>query len=348
MPIASRRAYRFLVPALLAVLPFAHPVAVADEPSAFYAGKQVSLIIATPPGGGYDTYARVVARHIGRHIPGRPGVVPQNMPGAGGIKATSYLYNVAPKDGLSLGAVHPSAIMEPLMGAKKPQYDSSRFNYIGSANSETSLCILRTDAAVKSFKDALERQAVLGTASRGGSTGAFAATYNRILGAKFKLVSGYRGTHEISLAMERGEVQGFCGQFWSSLMTQTPNWQKEGKIRVIAQEGLKGRPELDKLGVPLVYSFASTDEARGILRLMYAPLMFGRPYIMPPEVPETRVQAMREAFAAAMKDGALLADAAKARLEINPVGGAEVRDLVASLYAMPASVVKRAQDARLH
>ena len=267
------------------------------------------------------------------------------MPGASGTKALEFLFKIAPKDGATIGAVHPGNVLEPILilSNKRVDYESTRFSFIGSANVETSLCIMRADAPVKTFADAFKTEAILG--GSGTSTVFFPAAHNALLGTKFKIVTGYGGTAQLNLAVERGEVDGFCGQFWSSLNTQNADWITNGRFNLIVQEAVKGIPELDKMHVPLLYDFAKTDAEKQAMDLLYVPLSFGRPFLVPPDVPGERVNALRTAFDGAMADTALLADAAKMRLPIDPLSGAEVQRLVTRLFATPAEIVKRLKDA---
>lgn len=319
--------------------------AAQDAVADFYKGKQVDLIIATPTGGGYDAYGRLLARHWGKYIPGNPGLIAKNLPGASGTKALHFLFNIAPRDGSTVGAVHPGNILEPILALskKRVEYDSPRFHYLGSANVETSLCILRADSPVKTFKEAFEKQVIIG--GSGTSTVFFPAGHNALLGTKFKIVAGYGGTAQLNLAVQRGEVDGFCGQFWSSLNTQNPEWITNGEFNIIVQEAAKSRPELDRMGVPPLYDFVKTEADKQALDLLYLPLTFGRPYVAPPDVPLERVEALRRSFDSALRDPALLADAAKMRLPIEPMTGEEVQAMVTQLFATPADVVKRLQEA---
>ncbi len=335
---------RSMIVAGLAALPVACPALAQDAVTAFYKGKHIDMIIPTPTGGGYDAYARLVARHMGTHVPGHPGMIAKNMPGASGTKALSFIYNLAPKDGTVIGAFHPGNILEPILAlsSKRVDYDSPRFTYLGSANVETSLCMLRAAAPIRTFKEAFETQAILG--GSGTSTVFFPVGHNAFLGTKFKIITGYGGTAALNLAMQRGEVDGFCGQFWSSLNTQNPEWITNGEFNIIVQEAAKGRPELDRMGVPLVYDFVKTDADRQALDLLYVPLTFGRPYVAPPDLPAERVAALRAAFDSAMRDPALLRDAAKMRLPIEPLSGDEVHALVTKLFATPPEIIKRLRD----
>jgi tripartite-type tricarboxylate transporter receptor subunit TctC len=240
-----------------------------------------------------------------------------------------------------MGNAQPPSLMEPLLrlSDKKVDYDPVKFQYLGSANSEASLCVLRKDAAVKSFKDVLTTEAIVG--GSGSSTIDYPLTHNAVLGTKFKVIAGFKGTRDLSLAMKRGEVQGLCGLFWSSLNTLFPDWRTAGEINIIVQEATKGEPELLKMGVPTVYDFAKEAEQRQAMDLMYKPLVFGRPFVMPPETPADRLAALRTAFDKVMKDPDLLADAKKLRIPIQPTTGAEVQELVKALYAIPTGVVDK-------
>jgi tripartite-type tricarboxylate transporter receptor subunit TctC len=321
--------------------------AVAQSIESFYKGRSVDMIIGADSGGGYDVYARVLARHLGDHIPGNPTVVPKNMPGAGSNKATQYVYAVAPKDGSVIGAIFGGGITQPLLGdAKSIQHDPTKLIYLGSANREVSLCVARADA-VSSFAEALQKPIILGASAAGGTSRDFPAALSNVLGAKFSLVSGYPGTKEIGLAVERNEVQGVCGYFLSSLMTQNPGWLDNPDMRILVQETSKGNDVLNKRGVPVAADLAKTPEDREVLELIYAQLVFGRPYILPPGVPADRVAALRTAFLAALKDPALLEDAKKSRIDIDPVSGEEVQALVVKLFDMPEAIVQRAREAQI-
>ncbi len=335
------RAWVFLAAALVA----AAPAQAQDAVASFFAGRQISLYIGSTPGGGYDSYARLVARHLGDHVPGKPSVLPVNMPGAGGNKLAYFIYAVAPKDGTAIGAIFPGAVMEPLIGDKKVAHDSSQLVYLGSANNEINVCLLRADAAVKSFKDVLGHEARLAASAEGGSTRDFPLLLDNLLGAKFKLVVGYPGSREMMLAIERGEVEGQCGIALSSLATAEPDWIPSGKVRILAQEALKGDPAMTEKGVPLTLDFATTADERQILEVMYSQEVFGRPYILPPGTPADRVAALRKAFWETMNDPALRADAARVRLEVDPIAGDDVQALVTKIFASPPQIIARLKQA---
>jgi tripartite-type tricarboxylate transporter receptor subunit TctC len=326
------------------------PAQAQDAAAQFYKGRNLDLIIGAAPGGGYDVYARVIARHIDRHIPGKPTIVPKNMPGAGSNKAAAFLYSVAPKDGSVMGAVFSGAIMDPLLGDRSQiQHDPTKFNYLGSANDEVSVCAIRSDAPAKTLQEAMDKTVLLGASAAGGSTRDFPAVLNNLLGTKFNLVSGYPGTKEITLAIERMEVQGLCGYYWSSASTQNPEWGKpSGGMTILVQEAMKGHPELNKKGIPVAIDFAKNAEDRQVLEFFYSQLVFGRPYILPPGVPEARVKVLRKAFDDVLKDKELLADAEKSRIEILPVSGEEVQALVTKLFATPQAIIDRTKEAQIY
>jgi tripartite-type tricarboxylate transporter receptor subunit TctC len=336
-----RRFFSGLMPLLL--LAMAHPVHAQDAVAQFYKGKQLKLYIASTPGGGYDSYGRLLGQYIGKYIPGNPTVVPQNMPGAGGNRLAAYLYSVAPKDGTEFGIIFPGAVLDPLIGTQQVQDDPSKLIYMGSANVETFLCIMRSDAPIKSYDDAFKTKATLAASAAGGSTVDMPALENNLLGTKWHVVRGYPGSREISLAVEQGEAQGNCGVGLSSIEVEHPDWQTSGQYKVIVQETNKGHPLLDSLHIPLTYSFAKTDEQRAVMELAYSQEVFGRPFVMPPSVPKERVDALRKAFMDALKDKDLLAAAKKQRLDIQPISGEEVQALVAKVYSMPPNVVAKAK-----
>ena len=340
---------RILIASLVAATTVAYPAMAQDAVAKFFTGKSIEIVIGTTVGGGYDTYGRLVARHLGDYVPGKPAIVVKNLPGAGSNKATAYIYSLAPKDGTSIGAVFSGSIVDPLIGDKSQvQHDSTKLIYLGSANNEVFICMARTDAPVQKFEDALSREMILGASAAGGSTRDFPSLLNNVLGTKFTVVSGYPGSKEITLALERNEVQGSCGYGWSSLIAQNADLLNSGKVRVLAQETLKSHPTLDKMAVPLTISFAKTDEQRQILELVYGQLVFGRPFILPPGVPAERVTALRRAFDATMKDPKLVAEADKAQLDVIAVAGEDVQALVAKMFATSPAIVESARQALVY
>lgn len=316
-----------------------------DALAAFYKGKQVNIIVGSSPGGGYDLYGRLVSRYLGKYIPGNPRVVVNNMPGAASVVALQNIYNIAPKDGTVIGAVYPGAIMEPLLGDRaKARYDVNKLNFIGSANSELYVCVTRTDTGVKTLDDFLKRGIIVGASAAGGSTRDFPNLLKTVLGANFKIVSGYPGSNEISLAMEKNEVQGVCGIGWSSVASTRPQWIDGSDAKVIAQEGLNSASLLDEKKVEMTISRAADEQQRQVMRMFYAPLEFGRPFVMGPGVPEERVAAIRKAFMASLQDSDLLAEAKKMHIDVVGLGGPEIQKLVAELFAASPDAVAKARQ----
>ena len=346
---------RLLLVATVAVttLP-AGSVLAQDAVAQFFRGKQITVIVGSSAGGGYDVYARLLARHMPKHIPGNPGMVVANMSGAASNSAAAQIYNVSPKDGTVIGALQNSAVLDALLDmslggdAKRLRHDATKFIHIGSATIDHYVCIARADAAVKSFKDLLAQELIIGASQPGTSTRDYPAMLNSMTGAKIRLVSGYPGTREITLAIEKGEVQGLCGFSWSSLQAQRPDWVKSGFIRVLVQEHDKGHPDITKMGVPLAVDFARTPENRRVMELVYSSETFGRPYMLPPGVPVERVAALRRAFLDTMRDDELLAEARRIGVVIAPISGEELQALAEKIYATPAAVVEQVKQAVIY
>ncbi len=323
--------------ALALIAPPASAAGVED----FYRGKNLSLLIGYSVGGGYDAYARLLARYLGRHVPGNPAIVPQNMTGAGSLKAANYLYSVAPRDGSVIGTFSRSQGIAPLIG--KAEFDSTRFSWLGSITDEVSLCVARRDAPVKSFADLTGTQATFGSEGAGSDPNIFALFFRNVLGAKIKLVSGYPGTNEIQLAVERGEVDGLCGLSWSTLKGRYPHWLKEKKVNLLVQAGIRKQPELPD--VPAASELAKAPDQQQILKLLLIGQAMARPFAAPPEIPADRKAALTEAFAAAVKDPDFLAEAQRLDFEVNPVSGAKLDALLAEAYATPKDIVAKAAKA---
>lgn len=311
----------------------------ADDVAEFYKSKRITLIIGGTPGGGYDTYSRQLARFIGDYIPGKPGILPQNMQGAGSVRAANYVYNVAKRDGTAIGAVQRSIPILPLYGKQGLQYDPVKFNWLGSLNNEVSVCVTRSDSGVKTIQDAMGKEVIIG-GSGANDTENFPAVLNNLFGTKFKIVSGYKGP-DIALAMERNEVQGRCGWSWTSLKNQHPDWLRDNKINILIQLSVE---KLDEIKAPFVMELAKTEEQRDVLELVFAPQAFGRPFVMPPEVPMARVNAVRDAFAKAAADKTLVAELKKVKLDVSLVSGERMQSLVAKLLKTPPAVIDKAAD----
>ena len=315
----------------------------AQSAADFYKGKTITVIVGYTAGGGYDLYARALARHMGKHLPGNPNFIVQNVTGAGSVNAANTLYNVSPKDGTVFGTFGRGLAMEPLIGTARVQYDATKFTWLGSGTNEVSICATWHTSPVKTFEDALKTSFTVGGEGAGSDPDTFAALVRNAFGAKLRLVTGYHGTSDIILAIERGEVDGRCGWSWSSVKSTRPAWIPEKKLNYLVHMSETKAPELQH--VPLISEFAKTDRQKQILRLVLSRQTMGRPFAAPPGVPEDRKQALRRAFDATLKDPAFLAEAEKLKLDVNPVTGEEVDKLIAELYATPKDVVEETRVA---
>ncbi len=320
----------------------AQDAAIAD----FYRGKTVTIAAGSSAGGGLDTYGRLLARHLGKHIPGNPTVIVQNMPGAGSLVAARHLYSVAPKDGSHMATVLPGALLDALLsGTDRKTYDPTRFNYLGNANSETLVCVARRDAPVKHFKDVFEREFVVGATGPGSTLVDSPNVTKNLLGAKINIISGYKGSREVSLAVLKNEVQGICGLAWSSAKQQYQDlFSPNGEVFVLVQEDSKTHPELAGKA-PLAIDFAKTPEQREVLEIFYSQAIFTRPFLFPPDVPKERVAAMRRAFNETMKSQELQADARKQQTEAEASTGEEVQALIDKIFASSPEVVEQLKKA---
>ncbi|HTI87975.1 MAG TPA: hypothetical protein VL966_15325 [Alphaproteobacteria bacterium] len=315
----------------------------AQSVADFYKGKQVDLLIGYTAGGGYDVYARMIARYIGNHIPGNPAIVPRNKPGAGSLLVANELYGIAPKDGSVFGTFGRGNFLEALWGNPGAKFDPTKLSWIGSANNEVSVCAFMTSAGIKTTEDFLTKEIVVGGTGPGADTDLFPMVMNNVLGTHYRLITGYPGGNDINLAMERGEVQGRCGWSWSSVVATRPQWLKENKIYVAGQIALNKHPDLPN--VPLVLDLAKNKRDRDVLEVVFSGQPMGRPYAAPPAIPADRLKALRDAFDATMKDKDFLAEAEKAKLEITPVDGAAVQKIVDTVAAKPKDILQQAKDA---
>jgi tripartite-type tricarboxylate transporter receptor subunit TctC len=321
---------------LISTLSAAH----AQDLAAFYKSRNLNMEIGYSAGGGYDVYARMLARHIGKHIPGNPTVVTKNLEGAGSLRLANWLYNIAPKDGTEMGTIGRGVAFDPLLGNKAAQFDAQKFNWIGSANNEVSVCVAWQGSGVTKFEELYTKQMTVGGTGGGSDTDVFPQILNAVLGTKMKIITGYPGGNDVNLAMERGEVAGRCGWSWSSVVATHKDWLDQKKIAILVQLGLSKHPELPD--VPLVTDLAKTDEQRQILKLIFARQVMGRPFLAPPGIPKERVEALRQAFMDTMKDKDFLAEADKAQLEITPVNGPDVEQLVREVYQTPPAIAAKA------
>ena len=317
----------------------------AGHAADFYAGKTIDFLIGADVGGGYDIYARLIGRHLARFIPGNPAIVPKNQPGAGSGRAAAYLFSVAPKDGTMIGAVFPGAIMAPLLDERaQPLFDPARFQYLASADNATRVCITHERSQIRTFEDAQRQKAIMGASAAGGSTRDYVNMHKKSAGAMFELVSGYKGTADIQLAVERGEVDGLCGLDWSSLKSQRPDWVRNKTVNILLQVNLEPEAELTRLGVPQVWKYIGNEDDRKAVELVIGQQVFGRPYLAPPGVPAEQVRILRAAFAATMADKDFLADAERTRIDVVPSTGEQVQQLVERIYATPKPIVERAKE----
>jgi tripartite-type tricarboxylate transporter receptor subunit TctC len=326
--------------AALAALP---DQAKADAVADFYRGRTVTLYVGYSVGGGYDNYARVLARHLGNHIPGNPSVLPQNMPGAGSLRALNYLYNAAPKDGSAIGTFGRGLAMEPLIGTSPTQFDARKLVWLGSGSDEISLCGTWHTSRVKTWSDMQTIPFTVGGEGSGSDPDIFAAMMKKVFGVKLRTVSGYPGSAELALAVERQEIDGRCGWSLSSLRQMRPDWLPSRQFNPIVQLNLEKSPELPD--VPAITEFARTEAQHQILKLVLSRQSMARPFAAPPDVPADRAQALRAAFDRTVADRAFIDEARAAGLEVNPVSGLEIDRLIGELYQTPPDVVAQAKAA---
>lgn len=305
----------------------------------FFKGKTMTILIGSRAGGSYDAYARLMARHMGRYLPGIPVIVPKNMPGAAGTRTANYLYNVAPKDGTYMGATLNTIPLTKIMRPKRAQYDVSKFNWIGTTASPPNVLVVWHTAGVKTLEDAKRKSVVIGATTAGSTQDMYPLMANRMFGTKFKVVLGYRGGKGVNLAMERGEVQGRGSNSWISYNFQNPAWIKEKRIIPLFQMTLTRDPDLKH--VPSLIEFAKNNEQRQIISLLANTEKIGRSVMAPPDLPTDRVRMLRSAFAKALKDPKLLADANRAKLVIKPVLGEELQKMVSNITNTPSDIIEK-------
>ena len=313
-------------------------VAQAQSPEAFYKGKTIDMMIGSEAGSGYDAYARLVANHMGKHIPGRPNIVVKQMVGAGGIVATNYLAKIAAKDGSVIGQVQNTVPFQPLVTPGGEQFDATKLGYIGSANSEVALAFTWHTSATKTLSDLQQRETIMA-----GVIGSISANYayamSDLAGAKIRLITGYAGAGQSMLALERGEIEGYPALFWSTFKTTKPDWIAQKKINFLVQLALKKHPELPD--VPLIFDYLKTDDDRAAAELLLAPQLAGRPFITPPDIPKERLAALRTSFNIMMADADFKADADKRNMEVQLVTGEEIAGVVARAYATKPEIVAK-------
>src|SRR5262245_49515692 len=308
----------------------------------FYSGKTIELIVSTGVGGGLDANARVVARHLANHIPGQPAIVPKNMPGAGHIRAANYVFAQAPKDGTTIATFIPVFVMaQVLERSRSIQFNPAQFNWLASTSSSNSTVYVSHASGIKSVEDASNRTVLMGGTGVGSYTIIYPTVMNSLIGTKFKLVTGYQSAAEVGLALERGEIEGRAGNNFNSLKAENGEWLRTGKINIIAQVGLARDPEF--ASVPLMTDFAKSEGDRAVLKLFSTDVVIGRPFVTSPGVPAERVELLRKAFDAMMKDPAYLEDSRKAGLEVSPTDGVTIQKVVADLVNTPDDIVAKAK-----
>jgi len=331
-----------ILAAALAAVAIALPAKLAAQGAQpFYRGKQVTMLIASGAGGGYDAYARALARHMGRHIPGNPAIVPKNTPGAGGLIAANTLYNNTAPDGLTFAALTNGAAMDPLFREPAARFDGQKFTWIGSMGKLENICVTwKATSPITRIEQARTREVSVSATGATGNSAIMPKIVNQFLGTKFKVIGGYAEGAGQTLALERGEVDGICGLSYSTLKASRPDWFRDGKLNIILQIGLEKLKDLPN--VPNAIDLVTDADSRRVLELILIRQEMGRPFAMPPGVPAERVAVMRQAFDETLKDPAFLAEAAKLQLEIDPLTGAQIAGLLKTAYSAPAPIVARA------
>lgn len=335
---------RWLIVIIVAVLTGGtQPVRAQNTVADFYRGKTVTLTVGYSSGGGYDTYARILARHLGKHIPGNPQIVVQNAPGAGSMRAANAIYNVAPKDGTAIGMFGRGIALEPLIGTSPAQFEAQKFTWLGSGTEEAAVVVVSAAKDIKTWADMTGKPFTVGGEGTGSDPDVYALMLKNVFGVKLKLVSGYPGTAEMALAIERGEVDGRASWSWSSLKSLKPDWISGNKVSLPVQLNLTKSPDLPN--APLLGEFAANERQRQIMKLVLSRQTMGRPFMAPPGVPADRAAALRKAFDATMKDPEFLTEAKLRGQEVNPVSGAALDKLLAELYATPKDVIAETKAA---
>lgn len=336
----ARRAARGIasVITILAPVLVGTSAAYAIEPKPFYEGKQVTIVVGNPAGSGYDAYARLVARHLGKHLPGSPGFIIQNMPGAGSIVAAQFLSNVAAKDGTIIGLLVPGAFFEPLIeDESKFHYSPGKFEFIGSADSGTRLCFTTRDSGIKTIADASKGKVIVASTAPQSSATDYANFMNVLAGTKFQVVMGYKGPADLLLAMERGEAAGVCALDSATLASIRPDWIETGKVNLLVQAGLEADPAIK---APPIWDYIKGDN-RPVAELIVGQQEFGRPFVAPPGTPKAQVKTLQTAFMATMRDPQLVAEAGKMRIGVKAKSGEEIAAIVRKMYDSPPELVAR-------
>lgn len=309
----------------------------------FYVGKTIDIIVSSDTGGGYDTYSRLLARHLSQHVSGKPSIVVQNMPGGGGLRSAQFVYSVAPKDGTALGNIRASTMLDAALGIRGGEIDPTKYAWVGSMASDTDVCSFWHTAGIRSFDDLTKKEVVVGASGKSAQNYSFTNAINNVLGTKMKIVLGYKGAADRILALERGELQGNCGINGSTLTSSWPQLLAEGKLVPVIQSGLKPYPALPK--VPLTQSFAKTDEQKRILNTIFSQMDVARTYAFPPGTAKERVSEISTAFVATIKDPAFLADAKKVKVDIDLRSGDNVKAIMRDMMELPDELKKKVRTA---
>jgi tripartite-type tricarboxylate transporter receptor subunit TctC len=315
----------------------------AQSLDAFFTAQPFTIVVGYPPGAGYDMYARLIARHLGQHLPGTPKVIVQNMPGAGSLTAANYLYNIAKQDGSVIGTFSRGITMLPIIDSTGVRYETLKFNWVGSPSGEVSLAIAWHDSGISKFEDLRTRGMTAATSGPGSDGNIYGRVLNTILGTKIKTVMGYQGSAQSMLAIERKEVDGATSVSYAAIKTAQRDWLVNKKVNLLVQHALKPNPELK--GVPIILDFAQSEDDRRVLEIVFARQSIGYPYTAPPNVPADRLAAIRKAFQATLQDPEFLAATAKANLLVDGVTGEQVQTLLQNLYSMPPAIMERAKSA---
>lgn len=342
MPKAASRALTFAAAAIVLVAA-GNAAACAQTVEQFYRSRPLTMIVFTGAGSTYDLYARLLARHLGDHIPGKPTFVVQNMPGAGGLKVEQYLYRIAPKDGTVMGTIGRGLPFEPMLGENEVNVDPLKFTWLGSMNRDVSLAMSWHNSKVKTFADLTKHDLLVPGTGAGADSEILPLAFNRLAGTRFKIIEGYRDTSVAALAMERGELDGLAYWSWSSIMAAHPDWVRDKKVNLLFETGVE--PIAEAPDVPRIRNLVADPTDHAALAFLLAREIIGRPFLAPPGLPADRAAALRSAFAATLRDPAFLQDAKRARLDTSLVTGAEVDALLKDSAAAPNNVIDRVKQA---
>lgn len=342
-----RQRFRIALAAASQILALQGSAGYAETPdeAAFYNGRSVSIVVSTAPGGPYDLYARALSRHLRSHLPGTPNVIVQNMPGAGGLQAANYLYASAPADGTTIGMLISSVPFAPILGTAAARFDARRFHWLGSMNKEGSVCVTWSSTPAKTFDDLLLREVLVGNTGQGSAMELYPLLLNKVLGTRLKVVSGYRNGTDVYLAMERGEVEGRCGVDFSGLRSTKPAWIEGKTFQVVVQTSLEPSDDPYVKDAPMALDLAKSDFDRDVMKLLFARDILDKPFLMPPNTPAKRVETMQRSFEKALESPALKADLTASQLQLIPVSGSRVKQIIKEAYESSPEVRKAAADA---